>query len=99
MNESNSDIEKNTDIKKDECVELKNIKYKTMLLGSANPLIETSSSNNLSNLEKFLENEKNSNKVDNWCKLDKTVKTKKLIQHCEKNKKSIKIPARKYKNF
>ena len=86
MNESNSDMEKNTDIKKDECVELKNIKYKTMLLCSGNSIIETTSSNNLSNLEKFLENEKNSNKVDNWCKLDKTIKTKKLIQYVTKYK-------------
>ena len=44
----------------DECQELKNIKYKTMLL-NGNPLKETKSSNDLSNLEKFLENEKNNN--------------------------------------
>jgi len=86
MNETNSDMEKNTENKKEECVELKNIKYKTMLLGSGNPIIETPSPGNLSNLEKFLENEKNSNKVDNWCKLDKTIKTKKLIQYVTKYK-------------
>ena len=43
----------------DECQELKNIKYKTMLLNGA-PLHETKSSNDLSNLDKFLENEKKS---------------------------------------
>jgi hypothetical protein len=67
-----------TENKHDECLELKNIKYKTMLLSGA-PLKETKSSNDLSNLDKFLENEKNNNKNDPWCKLDKTIKTKKII--------------------
>jgi hypothetical protein len=40
-----------------ECQELKNIKYKSMLL-TGTPLQETKSSNDLSNLDKFLENEK-----------------------------------------
>jgi hypothetical protein len=64
----------------EECLELKNIKYKTMLLSGA-PLKETKSSNDLSNLEKFLENEQNNNKNDPWCKLDKTIKTKKLTEY------------------
>ena len=66
----------------DECQELKNIKYKTMLLNGA-PLHETKSSNDLSNLEKFLENEKNNNNVEPWCKLNKTMKTKKLLEFVE----------------
>jgi len=64
---------------KDECQELKNIKYKTMLLNGA-PLPETKSSNNISNLEKFLESEKINNSNEPWCKLNKTIKTKKLIE-------------------
>ena len=64
----------------EECVELKNIKYKTMLL-SGNPVKETKSSNDFSNLEKFLENEKNNNKNEPWCKLDKTAKIKKLLEY------------------
>jgi hypothetical protein len=76
----------NQNYQKDECVELKNIKYKTMLLCSGNPKIETKSSNDLSNLEKFLENEKNNNKIEPWSKLDKTMKTKKLIQYVNKYK-------------
>ena len=63
---------------KNECQELKNIKYKTMLLNGA-PLQETKSSNDLSNLDKFLETEKNNNSNEPWCKLNKTIKTKKLI--------------------
>jgi hypothetical protein len=72
--------------KTDECLELKNIKYKTMLLSGA-PLQETKSSNDLSNLEKFLENEKNNSKNEPWCKLDKTIKTKKIIEFIELYKK------------
>lgn len=63
----------------DECQELKNIKYKTMLLNGA-PLNETKSSNDLSNLEKFLEAEKISNSNEPWCKLNKTIKIKKLLE-------------------
>jgi len=74
----------------DECQELKNIKYKTMLL-NGNPLQETKSSNDLSNLEKFLENEKNNNNNEPWCKLNKTVKTKKLIDFVDVYKKDKKL--------
>ena len=66
----------------DDCQELKNIKYKTMLL-NGNPFKETKSSNDLSNLEKFLENEKNNNNNEPWCKLNKTVKTTKLNEYVE----------------
>lgn len=69
-----------------DCHELKNIKYKTMLLNGA-PLQETKSSNDLSNLDKFLENEKNFNNNEPWCKLNKTTKTKKLIEYVELYKK------------
>lgn len=63
-----------------DCQELKNIKYKTMLLNGA-PLKETKSSNDLSNLDKFLENEKNNNVNEPWCKLNKTIKMKKLQEY------------------
>ena len=66
----------------EECLELKNIKYKTMLLKGA-PIKETKSSNNLLNLENFLENEKNNNKNEPWCKLNKTIKIQKLIEFVE----------------
>jgi hypothetical protein len=70
----------------EECNELKNIKYKTMLL-NGNPLYETKTANNLSNLDKFLEDEKQNNKNEPWCKLNKTIKTKKLIDFAEIYKK------------
>ena len=70
----------------EECLELKNIKYKTMLL-NGKPLHETKSENDMSNLDKFLEDEKNSNVNEPWCKLNKTVKTKKILEYIEKYKK------------
>ncbi len=70
----------------EECQELKNIKYKTMLLNGS-LLHETKSANDLSNLDKFLENEKNNNINEPWCKLNKTLKTKKFIEFIEIYKK------------
>jgi hypothetical protein len=72
--------------KPQECLELKNIQYKTMLLSGA-PLKETKSSNDISNLDKFLEDEKTNNKSEPWCKLDKTIKTKKMLDFVEVYKK------------
>jgi len=69
-----------------ECQELKNIKYKTMLQNGV-PLKETKSSNNLSNLDKFLENEKTTNENEPWSKLNKTVKTRKLVDYVDIYKK------------
>jgi hypothetical protein len=67
---------------KNENFESKNIKYKTMILNGV-PLQESKSSNNLTNLDKFLENEKNNNSNEPWCKLNKTIKTKKLQDYVE----------------
>ena len=72
-------------IKHEECVELKNIKYKTMLL-SGNIPKETIVTDKLSHLEQFLENDKiNNNSLNDqpWSKLDKTIKTKKILQYAE----------------
>lgn len=89
--EENTEVIKNDGIKNDgikndgiknECQELKNIKYKTMLLNGA-PIVETKSSNDLSNLDKFLETEKNNNNSEPWCKLNKTIKTKKIVDFVE----------------
>jgi len=83
--------EKDTEIvKEEECIELKNIKYKTMLL-NGNPIVETKSSNNLSNLDKFLEDEKNNSKNEPWSKLNKTIKTQKILSYVESYKKEKKL--------
>jgi hypothetical protein len=80
--EENTETTETTETTKNECQELKNIKYKTMLLNGV-PLQETKSSNDLSNLDKFLENEKQNNSNEPWCKLNKTIKTKKLMEFVE----------------
>ena len=68
----------------EECIEFKNIKYRTMLL-SGNMLQESkSSSNDLENLEKFLEDNKTTNQNETWSKLDKTTKMKKMKVFAEK---------------
>lgn len=67
---------------KDECLELKNIKYKSMMMHGA-PIKETATNNDLSNLDKFLENEKNNNKSEPWSKLDKTARIRKITAFVE----------------
>ena len=62
----------------EECHELKNIKYKTMLLSGV-PIQETKATDNIFNLDSFLETEKNNNKSEPWGKLDKTEKIKKIM--------------------
>jgi hypothetical protein len=84
LTEQQTDLtEQQTDLtSNEECIELKNIKYKTMLINGT-VIQEIKSSNNLSNLEKFLEDNKTKNQSEPWSKLDKTIKTKKLIAFAE----------------
>ena len=76
---------KTEEAKTEECAELKNLKYKTMLLSGV-PIKETKSSGDLSTLEKFLESEKNTNSIGPWCKLDRTVKIQKMTFYVAKYK-------------
>lgn len=46
-------------------------------------LPENKSTNNLMNLDKFLENEKTNNEAEPWCKLNKTLKSKKLLDYAK----------------
>ena len=68
-------LEKNK--KTDNCQELKNIAYKTMLLNGndINPKYENTKNEKISN---FLELESNNNKIETWTKLDKTQKIMRL---------------------
>jgi len=78
-----------------ECNELKTIKYKTLLMtGITWP--ETKSSSDLVNLDKFLENEKNSNANEPWSKLDKTAKIKKLTLFAENYKSDHNLSDEEY---
>ena len=56
-NTTNTNTTNTTNTNREECQELKNIKYKTMLL-NGNPNNSTKSSDNISNLDKFLEMKK-----------------------------------------
>ena len=82
----------------EECHELKNIKYKTMLLNGA-PSNETKSSNDMSNLEKFLEAEKTNNGNEPWCKLNKTSKIKKLSEYVENYSKTNSLDEEEIKHL
>lgn len=64
--------------KSDNCQELKNIAYKTMLMNGndINPIYENKDNN--VKISNFLENESCANKKETWSKLDKTQKIKHL---------------------
>ena len=71
-----------------ECIELKNIKYKSMLLsGKSEEPVETVE--NISNLDKFLAGEKKHSSNEVWTKLDKTSKLMKfdefITEYCNEN--------------
>ncbi len=66
------------EIPKKENNELKSLKYKTTILGGLSWPESHNKTNNIQNLEKFLESEKNFNSAEPWNKLDKTAKIKKL---------------------
>lgn len=78
----------------EQCNELKNIKYKSMLLsGSSNNTINVphaTKNSSINNLNAFLEAEKARNKKESWSRLDKTIKLKKLYEwaelHCKEKK-------------
>jgi hypothetical protein len=67
----------------DECVELKNIKYKSMLLNGSNEEVKETVEN-VSNLDSFLEEEKQTNSNEPWIKLNKTTKLIKFQEFVEK---------------
>jgi hypothetical protein len=74
----------------DECLELKNINYQTMLLKNNKTNINSNhTSTNIENIDIFLSKEKLNDKKKSWSKLDKASKLKKLLsfstQYCELN--------------
>ena len=60
-----------------DCHELKNIQYKTMLLKGNN--LSQDNISDISNIDIFLEKECRINKHEIWSKLDKTGKIQRLI--------------------
>ena len=66
----------------DECLELKNIKYQTMLLNNNSKVKETKP-NNVDNIERYLEKEKELNKTKPWGKLGKASKLKRIYEYAD----------------
>jgi len=60
----------------EECQELKNIKYQTMLLNNNSKIVSTKA--NTDNLDDFLQKEKDKNKNKPWSKLGRSMKLRKL---------------------
>lgn len=75
-----------------ECIELKNLKYKSMMLknnqkrgdAAMQLLHNTSATDSASNVEKYLDHERMHKTNELWGKLDKTVKLSKLNAFAEK---------------
>jgi hypothetical protein len=67
-----------------QCNELKNIQYKSMLLSKKSTTPELISKTNIIDIDKFLDEEKKTRSNENWNKMDKTFKIKKLNQYAEK---------------
>lgn len=64
------------------CKESKNLMYKNRIVTGAS-MVQATASDTMDNLDIFLENEKQNNKIDNWNKLDKTMKMKKCNKFVE----------------
>ena len=81
----------------EECQELKNIKYQTMLLNSNSKI--TSSKKNSANLDDFLQKEKAQNKSKPWSKLGRSTKLKKIDEFVKQFAIEKKITDDKKKNL
>jgi len=65
--------------KSDECVELKNIKYQTMLINNSN--MTNVIKGKVENIDNFLNMEKQHNQKQPWCKLGDGTKIKKIYEY------------------
>ena len=68
----------------DECLDLKNIQYKTMLLNGKNSKLSTYSNTSATVIEEQLQKEMNITKNLSWTKLDRGEKMKKLKEYATK---------------
>ena len=72
-----------TNVSKDECLELKNINYQTMLLNNKSNINSHTQSECSDKIENFLMKEQEINKKKTWGKLSKANKLKKLIKYSQ----------------
>ena len=77
---NNNKTENKNEKNKHDCVELKNLEYKNVLM-YGNNLKPNDQSIDVSELEEFLNKESELNKLDLWPKLDKTIKISKLDKY------------------
>tara|TARA_X000000368_G_scaffold221931_1_gene175166 strand:+ start:611 stop:1147 length:537 start_codon:yes stop_codon:yes gene_type:complete len=82
----------------DECVELKNIKYKTMLL-SPNGNIKEDKKKNILNIDDIINNDKFNNEKIPWNRLNKTIKLIKINKFIEEYCKTNKLNEVEKKNL
>ena len=87
---------------KEECLELKNINYQTMLLNNKSNIDSNKHSECSDKIESFLEKEKEMNKNKTWSKLSKANRLRKLMkfsnEYSTKNKLNEE-DTKKLKNF
>ena len=87
INESNhKDKDKNKNKDYNQCVELKNIQYKTMLeKGNDNLILPKNNSNfkNLQSIEDILDKERETFKNENWNRLNNTIKRSKILNYID----------------
>ena len=67
----------------EECQELKNIKYKNMLLSGNNSINTTTINSKQANIDMFLDKESKLNKSEPWNKLNKTAKITQLNEYVD----------------
>ena len=85
--------------KKDNCQELKNIAYKTMLLNGTDINPKNINHSNNEKISSFLENESSANKKETWSKLDKTQKVIRLHNYAESLDKQYDLSDEEIKNL
>ena len=74
---------------KDECIQLKNINYQSMLL-KKNSNID-SQRDGTKNIDKYLDEEKRKKNVKPWSKLEKSTKLKKIYKYIEPFHEKLKM--------
>jgi len=80
----NLKCENNEEEEQDECIELKHLKYKSMVQGGTRKDIGgRNKSDSLNTLDKFLQDASASNNAGRWNRLDKTIKLQKMAEFAE----------------
>tara|TARA_B100001093_G_scaffold45402_1_gene38566 strand:- start:1450 stop:2007 length:558 start_codon:yes stop_codon:yes gene_type:complete len=85
--------------KNNDCQELKNIAYKTMLLNGNDINPKHTNCKTELNISDFLEGELNANKKESWAKLDKTQRIIKLNKYAEDLKLKYKLSDIEFENL